>query len=114
MKTAAVMPRLSERTFGASNNIWKTLVQSQLEISTNVYIVGYSSATIYYGDGSNLTGIAEGDVLLASTQTFTGQTTVQNQVTISSGATISGNVGIGTTSQISTLDADGAIVLNKS
>jgi hypothetical protein len=30
---------------------------SRLQISSNVYVVGYSSATAYYGDGSQLTGI---------------------------------------------------------
>jgi len=33
---------------------------AQLTVSTNVYIVGYSSAAKYYGDGSGLTGISGG------------------------------------------------------
>jgi hypothetical protein len=37
-----------------------TSANEYLQISTNVYIVGYASATVYYGDGSQLTGISAG------------------------------------------------------
>lgn len=35
-----------------------TSSQDRLQISTDVYVVGYASATTFYGDGSNLTNIA--------------------------------------------------------
>ena len=77
-----------------------------LNISTNVYIVGFSSANKYYGDGSSLTGIA-GDNLgnHSATQNLimnghnisnAGYITVSsvslnNQLIVAGSATIAGN-----------------------
>jgi len=94
-----------------------------LRVSSNVYIVGYSSAARYYGDGSLLTGLSASninsgtltDALLSanvalrhSTQTFTGSNTFSSTaaftavngslpgVYISSGLRVAaGMVGIG-------------------
>jgi hypothetical protein len=67
-------------------------------ISTNVYIVGFSSAAKYYGDGSSLTGLT--GAVLGAANTFTATNTFTSQGTgatyISSanvtGLTVSGNV----------------------
>lgn len=51
--------------------------QQELVISTNVYMVGYSSAAMYYGDGSLLTGIS-------ATTVADGSVTDAKIVTVSS------------------------------
>lgn len=40
------------QTFTGQNSF-----QNEVIVSSNIFIVGYSSATAYYGDGSNLTGM---------------------------------------------------------
>lgn len=52
----------------------------KLTVSSNVYIVGFSSAAKYYGDGSSLTGLS--GAALASTQTFTGSNTFTATTTL--------------------------------
>jgi len=55
-----------DMTAGASS----ATVQGILNVSSNVFIVGYSSATKYYGDGSALTGVATSGGVLVSTFTL--------------------------------------------
>ncbi|HAT73279.1 MAG TPA: hypothetical protein DCS63_10740, partial [Elusimicrobia bacterium] len=69
-----------------------------VRVSTNIYIVGFASATKFYGDGSGLTGIS-GDNLgnhTATTNLIMGanQLTGSGAVTMSS-ATLTGPLGIG-------------------
>ncbi|MDO8804481.1 MAG: SUMF1/EgtB/PvdO family nonheme iron enzyme, partial [Elusimicrobiota bacterium] len=47
-----------------------------VRVSTNVYIVGFSSAARYYGDGSRLTGIAAAGGVQKTGDTMTGQLTL--------------------------------------
>ena len=66
-------------------------------ISSNVYIVGFSSAAKYYGDGSALTGIAgglSGPSIDISTINATA-TTPYGGVNITTNTFVMGNVGIG-------------------
>ncbi|MBI5744541.1 MAG: hypothetical protein HY952_08335, partial [Elusimicrobia bacterium] len=66
----------------------------QLTVSTNVYIVGYSSAARYYGDGSGLTGISGGSAgpsidvstINASAATPYGGVNITTNVFITGGA----------------------------
>ncbi len=85
-----------------------------VRISSNVYIVGFSSAARYYGDGSGLTGISAAgdnlgnhiatttlnmagfDIVGASTLTVSTITTTAAGVNMSTNVFVSGNVGIGT------------------
>lgn len=85
-----------------------------VRISSNVYIVGFSSAARYYGDGSMLTGIsAAGDnlgnhiatttlnmagfnIVGASTLSVSTITTTAAGVNFSTNVYVSGNMGIGT------------------
>ncbi|OGR53501.1 MAG: hypothetical protein A2049_01905 [Elusimicrobia bacterium GWA2_62_23] len=83
---------------------------AQLTVSTNVYIVGYSSAAKYYGDGSGLTGISGADnTKVAKTgDTMTGQLTLAGSTLTVTGnafsvggstfAVSAGKVGVGTSS----------------
>jgi len=53
-----------------------------VRVASNVYIVGYSSATTYYGDGSKLTGIVSGGTINSgSTTTWTGSNTWSSSTT---------------------------------
>ncbi|HBB66343.1 MAG TPA: hypothetical protein DCZ93_03375, partial [Elusimicrobia bacterium] len=86
-------------------------------VSSNAYIVGFSSAAKYYGDGSSLTGIsgdnlgthiatqtlnmAAFDIVGVSTLTVSSITTTAAGVTFSTNVFVmKGNVGIGTTSPL--------------
>jgi hypothetical protein len=83
-----------------------------VHISSNVYIVGFSSATKYYGDGSGLTGVSgsdnlgnhiatttlhmsDFDIVGVSTLTVSSITTTAAEVTFSTNVFVTGNVGIG-------------------
>jgi hypothetical protein len=92
-----------------------------VRISSNVYIVGFSSATKYYGDGSGLTGISAAgdnlgnhvatttlnmsgfDIAGVSTLTVSTITTTAAGVNLSTNVFVSGNVGIGTQAPEATL-----------
>ncbi len=52
--------------------------ETGLKVSSNVYIVGYSSAATYWGSGANLSGVS----VLASTQIITGGKTFASSVTV--------------------------------
>jgi hypothetical protein len=93
-----------------------------VRISSNVYIVGFSSAAKYYGDGSGLTGISAAgdnlgnhiatttlnmsgfDIVGASTLTVSTITTTAAGVNFSTNVFVSGNVGIGTQAPEAKLD----------
>ncbi|MFH1618521.1 MAG: hypothetical protein ABIG11_01300, partial [bacterium] len=96
------------------DSINMSAVLPRLTISTNVFIVGYSSAAKYFGDGSGLTGIsgdnlgshvatttlnmATFDIIGVSTITVSSITTAAAGVTFSTNVFVTqGNVGIGTT-----------------
>jgi len=63
---------------------------AEVTISSNVYIVGYASATVYYGDGSNLTGIVSGQWSDEGSYIYANNFSTMV-------VTDSGRVGIGTT-----------------
>ena len=84
-----------------------------VNISSNVYIVGFSSAARYFGDGSGLTGLASVsdnlgnhiatttlnmsgfDIVGVSTLTVSSITTTAAEVTFSTNVFINGNLGVG-------------------
>ncbi|MFA7009470.1 MAG: hypothetical protein WC204_11485 [Elusimicrobiales bacterium] len=96
-----------------------------VNISSNVYIVGFSSAAKYYGDGSMLTGIVGAsdnlgnhiatknlnmsgfDIVSVSTLTVSSITTTAAGVTFSTNVYVNGNVGIGTSAPAAKLAVTG-------
>ncbi len=97
-------------------------------ISSNVYVVGFSSAARYYGDGSMLTGINTAgdnlgnhiatttlnmsgfDIVGASTLTVSTITATTVGVNFSTNVFVSGNVGIGTQTPEAKLEVTSAEV----
>jgi len=83
-------PILDVSTMSVGFIISTSPATTPLVISTSVYIVGYASATKFYGDGSNLTGVIDKEcrlstgtlVTLSSTQTITAAKTFTSSVTI--------------------------------
>jgi len=66
-------------------------------VSSNAYIVGFSSAAKYYGDGSNLTGLPDStsNESIGGVKTFTSSLTVTNALGIwSAGVGMAANVYI--------------------
>lgn len=115
----AGFPIVSVPSLELANNIFisseaSAALGAGVRISSNVYIVGFSSAARYYGDGSMLTGIqaagdnlgnhiatttlnmAGFDIFGASTLTVSTITTTAAGVNFSTNVFVSGNVGIGT------------------
>ncbi len=62
-----------------------------LRVSSNVYVVGFSSAAKYYGDGSSLTAVTTTDIskVRLSGDTMTGQLTLLNSTLTVTGAAFS-------------------------
>lgn len=98
-------------------------------IVSSISATGVMMATKFVGDGSNLTGIAGGDVYKAASQTFTGQNVFTAPVRFDStmsvtgnafsvgGSTLvvsNGNVGIGTTGPGSMLHVAGDATVSTS
>ncbi|OIO04086.1 MAG: hypothetical protein AUJ51_02590, partial [Elusimicrobia bacterium CG1_02_56_21] len=88
--------------------------------SSSVYMVGYSSAAKYYGDGSGLTNLTGTDVsklplsggFMSGQLTTTSTITVQGNAFSVGGSTLvvkNGKVGIGTTVPLTPLDVRGVI-----
>ena len=93
-----------------------------VRISSNVYIVGFSSAAKYFGDGSGLTGVTAAgdnlgnhiatttlnmagyDITGASTLTVSTIATTAAGVNFSTNVFVSGSVGIGTQAPEAKLD----------
>lgn len=61
---------------------------SGVRVSTNIYVVGFSSAAKYYGDGSGLTGVVAGSAVSKGGDTMTGALTMAG-----SSVTINANSG---------------------
>lgn len=87
------------------------LAPNKITISTNTYIVGYSSASMYYGDGSQLTGSVDSTRVSKAGDNMTGQLTTTSTITIQgSGFSVGGStfviaggkVGIGGDASAST------------
>ncbi len=76
-----------------------------VSVSSNVYVVGFSSAAKYYGDGSALTGIVTTDKVLKAGDIMTGTLTMnaptafatgdQPAIVISTSVSVSGQVKVG-------------------
>ncbi|MDO8804770.1 MAG: hypothetical protein Q7R35_10065, partial [Elusimicrobiota bacterium] len=91
-----------------------------VRISTNVYIVGFSSAARYYGDGSALTRVISldsskvrltGDTMTGSLQTTTLTVTGSAfSVGDSSFSVLNGNTAVGSPSYLALLTVGGGIV----
>ena len=53
----------SSITFGIGSSPYIESYNQSIRISTSIYIIGIASATYFYGDGSNLTGISADDTV---------------------------------------------------
>jgi len=80
--------------------------QFGLSVSSNVYIMGYSSANAYYGSGSNLTGIATTAQL---TSTASAVTALENNRVLRAGDTMTGPLTVSGSS----LTVNGAMNVKK-
>ncbi|MBI4351887.1 MAG: DUF1566 domain-containing protein, partial [Elusimicrobia bacterium] len=124
----ATQLRLSTHTNVIISSEASTALGGGVRVSTNVYIVGFSSAAKYYGDGSSLTGIAGDDlgghtatqdldmagkdIVSVSTLTVSSITTTAAGVTFSTNLFVmNGNVGIGTANPSAKLELLGGDLL---
>tara|TARA_R110000824_G_scaffold82774_1_gene207534 strand:+ start:778 stop:4164 length:3387 start_codon:yes stop_codon:yes gene_type:complete len=90
-------------------------VQGALNVYNNISASSTISASYFYGDGSNITGvIAEWDGSHSGSASITGSFTVSSSAGLMLHAeSTTGRVGIGTTSPGALLDVDGDAVFNK-
>jgi hypothetical protein len=121
---SAAQLRLADNIFVSSEA--SASLGGGVNISSNVYIVGFSSAAKYYGDGSGLTGISGSsdnlgnhiatttlnmsgfDIVSVSTLTVSSISTTASAVTFSTNVFVSGNVGIGEKNPAAKLAVTGA------
>jgi hypothetical protein len=89
--------------FQSSRYMYDDSTNYRTAFSSNVYIVGYASATKFFGDGSGLTGISASVPPSIDVSTINATaTTPYGGINITSNTYIQGNVGIGTTVNHST------------
>jgi len=82
---------------GGNVGIGITNPANALEVDGNILSSGTVTGTNFIGSGVGLTGLPSGgggDAVLAATQTWTGQNTFNNQVTVSTGMAVSGQVDL--------------------
>lgn len=84
-------PKLTFQTNVAISSETSAALGGGVRVSSNVYIVGFSSAARYYGDGSNLVGVVTTDLskVRLSGDTMTGQLTLLNSTLTVTGAAFS-------------------------
>ena len=116
----AVQLRLADNVLISSEAI--ASLGGGVTISSNVYVMGFSSAAKYYGDGSALTGVTAPGAVLKAGDNMTGSLALLNDSTITvtgnafsvGGSTLvvlNGNVGIGVTNPSAKLEVNGGISL---